>query len=207
MPTKSGPIRMAWDATVTIDFLNRTPEPIDLYPSLRAIVEDAKAKNVELVVSTLAYAETYRLDGCDPVEQRRRIDAFFDSSFLRIYAFEMYVAQKASEIRRIHKMRSVDGAHIATAVIADCDYFLTDDGNAQRTTRNLLNYNELIDVGDGANQRKLKIWTPAQYDLSMTKIKFPLMAEAPKESVSMPSPPTEEAQPIERANEIGANNG
>jgi predicted nucleic acid-binding protein len=129
-------MRISWDSTVCIDFLDREPSQFEF---LRPIVEDAIAKRLIIVVSSLAISETIHLKSvADLLEQQRLIQSFFDASYVHVHAYERFIAERARDLRRSYKIDSADAGHVATAAFADCHVFLTDDGNAQKTTRNLL---------------------------------------------------------------------
>jgi len=121
------PVKIAWDSCVVIGCLDSKPDG-DKF--IRPIHELAIAGRFRIVVSTLAIAETVRLDGLTPEEQRLKIRDFFDSTYVDVYEMSRKIAEKTQDLIRElgkAKMRSADVVHVATAVVSGAKHLLSDD--------------------------------------------------------------------------------
>jgi len=61
-------------------------------------------------------------------------DQFFANDLAEVIALTRTVMDKATEIRAVHGFHTADAIHLAAAVIAGCDVFLTNDHRLDRFT-------------------------------------------------------------------------
>ncbi len=59
-------------------------------------------------------------------------DILLNSAGFRLIPVDVAVARCAAELRAAHNLRTPDALHVATAVEADCDAFLTNDRSLKR---------------------------------------------------------------------------
>lgn len=145
------------DSCVVIDLLEKREGRIEwLIPFVRE-AEDGKLK---LVVSTMVIAETLRVDGLDTDEQRQLIRDFFENDFIYAFNVDRRVAERAQDLRRNHKLDGADSVHLATAIVAQCPYLLTNDGAGKTKRKGLINLDQKVIRSDGS---PLRIITPADY--------------------------------------------
>ena len=113
-----------------------------------------------VVVSTLAQTETQRIDGCEPADEIRIIDEFFDREWVHPEDTSSVIAKIARSLCRDHDIANLDAVHVATAVSTNCRAFLTNDGVAKKKRQPLLPLDNKIRLLDGTS---LRIMTPEQY--------------------------------------------
>jgi predicted nucleic acid-binding protein len=119
----------------------------------------AEAGELLIVVSTMAIAETYKIDGETPDGAKRIIQEFFDRKWIDPVAAGRRVAEVAAEIRRGHGIKGADSIHVATALVTRCPILLTDDGRDKSKKHTLLPLDGLLAL-DGD---PLRIMTPEDY--------------------------------------------
>jgi len=166
--------RVAWDATVCIDALQKTKGK---FAAIRPLLEDAIGKKLIIVVSEMAVIETVRVDGHEPSEQSRIIDSFFDSSYVARRAVDSVVSRKAQELRRSFKVGPADAAHVATAIVTNTPIFLTYDGDGAKTKRQVLPLDKKLKTADG---QTLRILTPESYQRMCMEAAMPLFQKEPQ---------------------------
>jgi predicted nucleic acid-binding protein len=93
-----------------------------LKESLRAadcklIVDQARRREIEIVVSLWAMAEVVRIEGTPDDESEAIIAAFFEEPFVVRAAFDLAVAERARDlVRRYRGLKPKDAVHVATAL-------------------------------------------------------------------------------------------
>jgi|SRR5688572_22219972 len=95
------------------------------YPKVDARIKQA---GVSLVSSHLALMECLVL----PIRQgqtqlQQDYDQFFSTAITESVSFTEAIFRKAAEIRAGHNFRAPDALHLAVAMSASCDMFLTND--------------------------------------------------------------------------------
>lgn len=129
------------DSCVCIDLIERRSPIKTMY--IRPIWDSAKHGQINMLVSTLAIFEVGKIrddDGKSEVDAdwlseedaEERIAEFFDSEYVHPYAMDELVARRARQLRRQvgeSKLEKIDAMHLATALIHNCNYFITVDGD------------------------------------------------------------------------------
>jgi predicted nucleic acid-binding protein len=155
---------VAWDSNVVIDCLEK--EKSARYEWVKPILLDAEADKVAIVISSIAIAETTRIDGRDMHIENKVVQDFFDEPYIDLHAAHRAIALIAREIRTHYDVDGADSIHLATAVFNDVPVFLTNDGDSKRQRNKkknptpLLPLDKLIVIKSG----HLRVMTPKQYD-------------------------------------------
>jgi predicted nucleic acid-binding protein len=93
------------------------------------VIELARQGHFQIVASTFVVAEVIK-DGKQPplsASEEAAIDGFLQQPFIEWVEVDLLVAKAARGIARQHGLKPVDAIHLATAVRAGADQFLTWD--------------------------------------------------------------------------------
>jgi predicted nucleic acid-binding protein len=93
------------------------------------VLELGRSGRFQVVASTFVYAEVIKdrgSDGLDP-EQEALIDSYLDQDFITWVEVDLPLAKKARSLSRFQGLKPVDAVHVASALRARCDQFLTWD--------------------------------------------------------------------------------
>lgn len=114
------------DADVFICVLRRDK---DTWPLALAALEAAERGAVTLVASRLLAVEVGRYRGdVSHARVTAHLVRFLEQVSLRWWEVDLRVQVKALELSQRYKLTSQDAIHLATAVLARCEYFFTYDG-------------------------------------------------------------------------------
>jgi predicted nucleic acid-binding protein len=94
------------------------------------ILHLAESGAFNIYASTFIEAEVIKAPGeAVPItsEQEAIIAAYFENDFIIWYDLDRLIAQRARQVARDHGMKPPDAVHVATALQARCDQFLTWD--------------------------------------------------------------------------------
>ncbi len=127
------PERRLWDSSVIIAYLAGEPAYADTIP---AIIEQARAGNVLLLVSVFATIEVAYLRGVDNVDAEEAISDFFRRDFVVPVAIDERVSAIARRLIRAYEpnpgLKPPDATHLATAVVWDIPVVETTDPDLLR---------------------------------------------------------------------------
>ena len=125
--------QLAFDTAPLIYFVEQHPV---YWGRMQSIMQLVDAGHVAGVASTLALAEVLvqplRARNNQLADQYEQVVA--NSHFFRLEPITTTVARTAADLRARHQLRIPDALHIATALVAGCDAFLTNDGDLRRVT-------------------------------------------------------------------------
>jgi predicted nucleic acid-binding protein len=116
-----------------IYFVERHPIYLD---RMRAIFQLVNAGKPKVVASVIALAEVLVL----PIEtgnetyQREYREMLLNTRSITTELVSVAIAERAARLRVACRLRTPDALHIATAIIAGCDAFLTNDKGLRRVT-------------------------------------------------------------------------
>ncbi len=95
-----------------------------------------KSRNIPAIVSPITLAECLVM----PVKlnqaqiQKNFIDFLTNNREIEMVCIDSEIAVKASELRSIYGLKLPDALQIATAILSQCDAFLTNDAGLKRVT-------------------------------------------------------------------------
>jgi predicted nucleic acid-binding protein len=94
----------------------------------------AEKGSFQLYASTFIEAEVVKAPDEPPLSasQETKISAFFERAFFVWVEVDRLIAQKARQLVRDHQWKPPDAIHVATALRAGCDQFLTWDGKLRK---------------------------------------------------------------------------
>ena len=90
-------------------------------------MEDAGAGNTEVITSALTLAEVIKKKG-EPVlpeSDEHTIIRFFEQPYLLVHDVTRVVAERARRLSRAYGLKPPDAVHLATALLANADFFET----------------------------------------------------------------------------------
>jgi len=93
------------------------------------ILELGRSGQFQVIASTLVYAEVIKDRGRDPLDpdQETLIDQYLSQDFITWVEADLPLAKKARSLARFQGLKPVDAIHVASAMRAKCDQFLTWD--------------------------------------------------------------------------------
>ena len=91
-------------------------------------------RQIEVVVSTLIYAETlvHSLRNNDAATQTLYRNLLSATQGLTTLPVTIDIAEQAADLRARYNLATPDAIHLVTAIDAGCDAFLTNDASLQR---------------------------------------------------------------------------
>ena len=131
MPDKARTL-IAWDTMVIIDCLQKTAGQ---YQFIDPLVKEAEDEKLMVVVSVMAIAETYKLNGRTTEEAVHIIDDFFVLPWVHPEDAGQAIAKSAAQLCRDYGIVNPDATHVATAKFTNCTVFLTRDGVRKRRNK------------------------------------------------------------------------
>jgi predicted nucleic acid-binding protein len=164
--------KIAWDAMVAIDCLQKTPEQL---PFIVPMIREAEEGKLLLVCSTILKTETFKVKGstAESAKQIETIRAFFQNEYFQFEAVHDWIAEFAQDLRREHGLTATDAIHVATAVYTRTPILLTRDGETTKRKK-LLPLDGRIRHRDPGGP-VLRIMTPRAYHEMRMRAENPLM--------------------------------
>jgi len=149
MPDAGGKEVQYWDAPVFISFLTATqPQRVGAFRQMLRNLQ-MPLGNFRVVLSTLVLVEVRPIDSDNP-QHERIVSELFDTDrpYLQFYTVSQPIARRARELAaQFKQLTNPDAVHLATALHAGADVFLTYDGardNKARRSGGLLQYDEQV---------------------------------------------------------------
>ena len=143
---KNNPQVQYWDSCLFVSLLtNREPEHTKI---IRELLSQAEMGNISIVVSNLVLAEV-RPEKNPTTEDEKLVDELLEAErpYLRFYGLSRPIAKLSRKIGAgFSRITVPDAFHLATAITAEADVFLTYDGKRQKKTHRsggLLQYDGL----------------------------------------------------------------
>jgi predicted nucleic acid-binding protein len=111
------------------------PDKVQIAATILQLAEDGA---FQIFASTLLAAEVIKVPG-DPnpltPHQENVISGYFYRDFIVMIEVDLLIAEKARQLARDHGLKPPDAVHLATAIRAKCDQFLTWDEKVHRNGR------------------------------------------------------------------------
>ncbi len=121
------------DSCVVLDSLIKDP---DFYNHVEPIIKDAEAGNLKIVLSVLARAEIIKVKTSEKEkttlsdeDATALIESFFRQEFVTVHAVNARTATEAGKLRKRFPLDTPDAIHLATAIEAKAQAFITRDGD------------------------------------------------------------------------------
>lgn len=126
-----GVTRLALDTAPFIYFLERHPT---YFPLARAIFARINSGAIEGYSSTVTIVEVLVLPKrhADRAIEQEYNEMLLDSDQITLVNLNAAIADTAADLRARHNLRTPDAIQIATALSANCEAFLTNDGRLRR---------------------------------------------------------------------------
>lgn len=104
--------RRLWCSCTIIDFLAGKVRAADC----EKIWNQARNRELEIVVSTLAMGEVAKLEGQTDADAEAKIKQFFEERWVVPAAYDITTAEKVRDLVRRYGIKPIDAAHVATAI-------------------------------------------------------------------------------------------
>ncbi len=127
----SGVKRLYIEAAPLIYYVEEHPVCLQRMESIIAVIEDTPIEAVSSVISLTEVLNQPIKKGRKDLEQAYR-DILTSGERLRLLPVSQAIAESAAQLRADHNLRTPDALHIATALNAACDAFLTNDNGLKR---------------------------------------------------------------------------
>lgn len=93
----------------------------------RKVFDLAEKKKIKLITSFISYIETLS----SPLLDEDRIELygkfFLSAKSIELHAINHQIADKAAYLRRVYSIRTPDAVQIATSLVAQADFFISND--------------------------------------------------------------------------------
>lgn len=170
--------RRYWDSNCFIGWLRNEDDKAEY---CNIILESAKKGETEIITSAFTITEVLHLKGEPPLneEDKKKVEALFEFSFIKILTVTRHVAEKARDVVWHHGVLPKDAIHVASAILSDSDTLETFDNG-------LLGKNGTIKIGNGNIFLKIKkphFIKQEQLDFNATT-ELPDNADSPKQNES-----------------------
>ena len=123
--TTSSNQRRYWDSCNWISLI--AEDEVERANTCERILDDAVAGNTVIITSALTLAEVVKKKG-EPVlseSDEHTIIRFFEQPYLLVHDVTRAVAERARRLSRTYGLKPADAVHLATALLADADFFET----------------------------------------------------------------------------------
>ena len=113
----------------TAPFIYYTEQRAGYVEKMRSIFTDVHMGRVHVITSVVTLVETLMkpLKENDPTLVRRYREMFYRTQHMTLVPISAVVAESAADLRARYNLRTPDALHVATAIEAGCDAFLTND--------------------------------------------------------------------------------
>lgn len=118
----------------TAPFIYYTEQRAGYVEKMRVVFTDVDRGRVHVITSVVTLAEILmkRLKENDPTLVRRYREMFYRTQHMTLVPISAGVAESAADLRARYNLRTPDALHVATALDAGCDAFLTNDTDITR---------------------------------------------------------------------------
>ena len=114
------------DTAPFIGFIERNPAYVDMLRPFFTSVEDKKISAVTSVV-TLLEVLVHPIRDSDAELAKKYQDILSDSTGFSVDDVTRQIVEEAARLRAFYNVRTPDSIHMATAIVSEAKYFLTND--------------------------------------------------------------------------------
>lgn len=109
---------------------------VNYFSRAEAIIQRCRQRSLMGVTSILTLTETlvHPLRSGDAVQAADYQNLLIGSANIASRFINEFIALRAAELRAQYRMKTPDAIQLATAILADCDAFLTNDRGFERVT-------------------------------------------------------------------------
>ncbi|MEP7289047.1 MAG: PIN domain-containing protein [Chloroflexota bacterium] len=125
--------RLYVEAASLIYYVEEHPVYLQRMEIIVAFIEDTPIEALSSVISLTEVLNQPIKKGRNDLEQAYR-DILISSARFRLLLVSQTIAESAARLRASYNLRTPDALHIATALDAACDAFLTNDNGLKRVT-------------------------------------------------------------------------
>jgi predicted nucleic acid-binding protein len=129
----SGVATLYIETTPLIYYVEENPTYIDRMEAIIGRVEDTPLRAVSSVITLAEVLYQPIQQGRTDLENAYQ-DILITSGAFQLWWVNVPIAERAARLRVAYRLRTPDALHIATAIIAGCDAFLTNDKGLRRVT-------------------------------------------------------------------------
>lgn len=130
----SGVNRLYVEAAPLIYYVEEHPVYLQRMERIIAFIEDTPIEAVSSVIALTEVLSQPIKKGRTDLQQAYR-DILASGEQFRLLPVSQIIAESAARLRAYHNLRTPDALHIATALDAACDAFLTNDNGLKRITQ------------------------------------------------------------------------
>lgn len=125
--------RLYIDTAPLIFYVEENPNYVAKMDAIIKIVETTSIATISSVILLTEVLTLPLKTGATKLEQEYR-DILVNSGDYRLLPVTRQIAESAADFRARYNLRTPDALHIATAIAAQCDVFLTNDAGIKRVT-------------------------------------------------------------------------
>ena len=117
--------RRYWDSCNWISLI--AEDEVERANICQAILDDAASGNTVVITSAFALAEVVKKKGepALPESDEHTIVRFFEQPYLLVHDVTRVVGERARRLSRTYGLKPPDAVHLATALLANADFFET----------------------------------------------------------------------------------
>lgn len=114
-----------------IYFVEKHP---DYVARMRSIFQRVAQAQLQIITSAITLTEvlTLPLETGNATYQREYREMLLNTEAITTLPVTIGIAEKAAELRAKYRLRTPDALHVATALVSNCDAFLTNDLKLKR---------------------------------------------------------------------------
>ncbi len=133
-PALQGVRRLYVEAAPLIYYVEEHPVYVQRMEAIISFIENTPIEAVSSVISLAEVLNQPIKLGRNDLEKAYR-DILISGEYFRLLPVVQSIAESAARLRAYHNLRTPDALHIATALDAQCDAFLTNDNGLKRITQ------------------------------------------------------------------------
>lgn len=124
--------RVLLDSSALLSFIKKEPSSRNIVSLMQGIDNH----EIEIAESVLIFTEVYKKSTEHNQETRKAQDQLLtairsrlESRHTLLFDVTLEIAKQAADLRIEHKLKTADAIHLATAILTNCDWFVTADSD------------------------------------------------------------------------------